>query len=108
MTWTLVAINGSEWRRVRCIDCERAGPFDESIQIGEFIEWLSRARDVGIRQILVPETVSRRRLHRGNIGRGGAAVHRGYARMLKKVLTRRREKNEGRSAGNPSDISGSC
>jgi glycosyltransferase involved in cell wall biosynthesis len=75
---------------MRKYDCERAGPFDESIQTGEFIEWCSRARDVGIKQILVPEVVSRRRLHRSNIGRGGAAVHRGYARMLKKVLDRRR------------------
>ena len=75
---------------MRKYDCERAGPFDELIQTGEFIEWWSRAKDVGIRQILVPEVVCRRRLHRSNMGRGGAAVHRGYARMLKKVLDRRR------------------
>jgi glycosyltransferase involved in cell wall biosynthesis len=75
---------------MRKYDCERAGPFDESIQTGDFIEWCSRARDVGIRQILAPEVICRRRLHRSNIGRGGAAVHRGYTRMLKKVLDRRR------------------
>jgi hypothetical protein len=36
--------------------------------------------------------VCRRRLHRNNMGRGGAAVHgAGYLRMLKQVLDRRRQ-----------------
>jgi len=78
---------------MRKSDCERAGPFDESIQTGEFIEWCSRARDLGVKQIVVPEVVSRRRLHRTNFGRGGTAVHRGYASMLKKVLERRRARD---------------
>jgi glycosyltransferase involved in cell wall biosynthesis len=71
-------------------DCERAGPFDEAIKTGEFIEWCSRARDRGIRTVMVPEVVCRRRLHRSNMGRGGTAVHGNYVGMLKKVLDRRR------------------
>src|SRR5262249_17246337 len=61
-------------------DCERAGPFDESLQIGEFIEWCSRAKDVGINTVLIPEVVCHRRLHRNNLARGGADLHSGYAR----------------------------
>ena len=76
---------------MRKSDCQRTGPFDESVQTGEFIEWCSRARDKGIKPVMVPEIVCRRRLHRNNFGRGGAAVHSQYLRMLKKVLDRRRE-----------------
>ena len=75
---------------MRKCDCERAGPFDETLQTGEFIEWYSRARDAGIRTILIPELICRRRLHRHNLGRGGIAVKGNYARVLKKVLDRRR------------------
>jgi glycosyltransferase involved in cell wall biosynthesis len=72
-------------------ELERVGLFDESINVGEFIEWFSRAKDLGIRSVLVPEVVCRRRLHLNNTGRGGAALHGSYAFMLKKVLNRRRK-----------------
>lgn len=79
---------------MRKTDCQRAGPFDESLQIGEFIEWLSRAMDAGIKTVIVPKLVCRRRLHRNNLGRGGNAVHGQYASMLKKVLDRRRQQRK--------------
>jgi glycosyltransferase involved in cell wall biosynthesis len=69
-------------------DCERAGRFDESIQIGEFIEWCARAADAGVKPVMVPEVLCRRRLHRANMGRGGAGVRSQYVHMLKKVLDR--------------------
>jgi glycosyltransferase involved in cell wall biosynthesis len=72
-------------------DCESAGPFDETIQTGEFIEWCSRARDIGITPVVIQDLVCRRRIHDSNLGRGGRAQHAGYARMLKKVLDRRRQ-----------------
>ena len=73
-------------------DFDRVGPFDESLSTGEFIEWSSRASDLGIKTLLVPDVICRRRLHRDNMGRGGAAIHgAGYLRMLKQVLDRRRQ-----------------
>jgi glycosyltransferase involved in cell wall biosynthesis len=73
-------------------DFDRVGPFDESLSTGEFIEWSSRASDLGIKTLLVPDVVCRRRLHRNNMGRGGGTVHgAGYLRMLKQVLDRRRQ-----------------
>lgn len=75
---------------IRKCDCERGGPFDETIQIGEFMEWCSRARDAGIKPVLISEIVCRRRLHQNNLGRGGGVKHAGYVHMLKKVLDRRR------------------
>jgi len=77
---------------MRKSDFDRVGPFDESLATGEFIEWSARASDLGIKTLLVPDVVCRRRLHRNNMGRGGAAVHgAGYLRMLKQVLDRRRQ-----------------
>jgi len=77
---------------IRKSNFDRVGPFDESLATGEFIEWSSRASDLGIKTLLVPDVVCRRRLHRNNMGRGGAAVHgSGYLRMLKRVLDRRRQ-----------------
>jgi hypothetical protein len=90
-TTPLLGIAASKLLMRKC-QCERVGPFDESLQTGEFIEWYSRARDVGIRPVLVPEVVCRRRLHLNNLGRGGAALDGSCGRMLKKVLDRGRER----------------
>lgn len=77
---------------IRKSDFDRVGPFDESLATGEFIEWSSRASDLGIKTLVVPDVVCRRRLHRNNMGRGGAAIHgASYLRMLKQVLDRRRQ-----------------
>jgi glycosyltransferase involved in cell wall biosynthesis len=76
---------------MRRSDCTRVGAFDESIQTGEFMEWCSRARDLPITTVMATDVVCRRRLHRGNMGRGGVGVHRSYLHMLKKVLDRRRQ-----------------
>jgi glycosyltransferase involved in cell wall biosynthesis len=73
-------------------DCSRTGNFDESLSTGEFIEWRARATDAGIKTVVIPEVVARRRVHRTNMGRAGNAseLHGQYVRMLKKVLDRRR------------------
>jgi glycosyltransferase involved in cell wall biosynthesis len=77
---------------IRKSDFDRVGPFEETLATGEFIEWTSRATDLGLKTLVVPDVVCRRRLHRNNMGRGGAAVHGpGYLRMLKQVLDRRRQ-----------------
>ncbi len=75
---------------MRKADCLRVGPFDETITTGEFIEWCSRAGDAGLQTVMIPDTVCRRRLHRSNLGRGGADTHGNYLKMVKKVLDRRR------------------
>lgn len=71
-------------------DFTRAGPFDETLAVGEFAEWFARACDSGIAPILLPQVVVHRRLHRDNLGRHTADRRGDYARALKKVLDRRR------------------
>jgi len=67
---------------------ERIGPFDTTFRVGEFIDWLARAADLGMRHVVVPETVARRRVHGDNsvLTRG----HSDYLRVLKRAIDRRR------------------
>jgi glycosyltransferase involved in cell wall biosynthesis len=67
---------------------ERVGLFDESLRVGEFIEWMARARDLGLVSHVLPEVVARRRVHGDNtvLTRGNAD----YLRMIKSTLDRRR------------------
>jgi glycosyltransferase involved in cell wall biosynthesis len=69
---------------------DRTGLFDESVRVGEFIEWFSRATDSGMRSLLLPHVLMKRRIHPGNtIGSVGASF-RQYTQVIKGVLNRRR------------------
>lgn len=68
----------------------RAGPFDTGLRLGMVIEWYARARDRGLREIVLPDVVYRRRIHGGNMGILHAGERTEYADVLRKVLERRR------------------
>lgn len=74
---------------VRRTAVERIGPFDESLRLGEFVEWMARARDLGLASHMLPEVVARRRIHGDNtvLTRPGAD----YLRAIKSMLDRRRK-----------------
>ena len=38
-------------------DFQRVGPFDETLKVGEFIEWFARARDLGLVPVMINEVV---------------------------------------------------
>src|SRR5437016_2593583 len=38
-------------------DFQRVGPFDETLKVGEFIEWFARARDLGLVPVMIEEVV---------------------------------------------------
>jgi glycosyltransferase involved in cell wall biosynthesis len=52
----------------------RIGPFDETLPATFFIEWLGRAKRLGLKTGYVAETVAGRRLHPGNGGRTNTAA----------------------------------
>ena len=58
--------------------------------VGEFLDWLLRAREVGLHEITVPDTVLLRRLHESNHSTRRRAEFGEYARVLKASLDRRR------------------
>jgi glycosyltransferase involved in cell wall biosynthesis len=69
----------------------RTGGFCGPDQVGEFLEWLLRAREVGLRERRLPEALFWRRRHEGNIGViARAAEHQAYLRALRAALSRRR------------------
>lgn len=69
---------------------DRIGPFDTGLRVGEFVDWLSRARDLGLQSLTLPETLARRRVHgRNTVLRES---NRDYLLALKRNLDRRRAK----------------
>jgi glycosyltransferase involved in cell wall biosynthesis len=66
------------------------GMLDETLRVGEVVDWLARARELGVRGDVVPRVVLRRRLHDGNLGRGGVSQRLDYARVVKARLDRAR------------------
>jgi glycosyltransferase involved in cell wall biosynthesis len=76
----------------------RVGPFREDLVTGDFLDWMARARDLGLRETLVPEHVLWRRIHGANHGLLRADARSDYARVLKSALDRRRAAAARRSS----------
>ncbi|HNT56835.1 MAG TPA: glycosyltransferase family A protein [Syntrophales bacterium] len=76
---------------VRRSSCDRVGPFETGWQVGEFVDWYARAREKGLRSLILPEVVMRRRLHKSNMGVRLRDSRADYARILKAALDRRRK-----------------
>jgi glycosyltransferase involved in cell wall biosynthesis len=71
-------------------DFQRVGPFDETLKVGEFIEWFARARDVGLIPVMIDEVVLERRIHGANQTIRHRADYRDYVHAVKRALDRRR------------------
>lgn len=69
---------------------ERVGPFQESLGVGDFVEWGARAQDAGMRSAYVGEVVLRRRIHTANWGRLATAPGLDYVRVVRGIMERRR------------------
>lgn len=76
----------------------RIGFFRDTWQVGEFIDWYLRAREQGLKSIMLNEIVLRRRIHDNNTGIRKRADRTDYVRILKLSLDRQRQRqqnNEG-------------
>jgi glycosyltransferase involved in cell wall biosynthesis len=69
---------------------DRVGSFSTTAVRSEFLDWLVRAREEGLREVMLDCTVLRRRLHATNHGRVHHDVAGEYALVLKRALDRRR------------------
>ena len=70
----------------------RVGPFCETLTVGEFVEWYSRAIDLRLKELMVSEVVLRRRLHATNLGIVNRDARSDYARVVKAAIDRRRQR----------------
>lgn len=68
------------------------GPIDESLQLGEFIDWVARFDGAGLRANSIGEVVLRRRIHASNSTREASAI--GSAEYLKVARMHRRRQNQ--------------
>ena len=69
---------------------ERVGPFATDLHVGEFIDWMARARELGLRELMLDEVVLVRRLHDTNQGVRHRDHMGDFAHVLKASLDRRR------------------
>ena len=75
---------------IRREDFLRVGLFDTSRRLGDFMDWYLRAREAGLRAVVLPETLLLRRIHDTNMGTRKRDSHVDYVQVLKNALDRRR------------------
>lgn len=68
----------------------RAGPFDESLTLGDFADWLARLQDLPTRLVYLDEPLARRRHHQNNLGKRHLDQRQDYLEVVRRRLARRR------------------
>jgi glycosyltransferase involved in cell wall biosynthesis len=71
----------------------KTGPYETDLRVGEFVSWIGRAQELGLRYDILPEVLLHRRVHAGNSVRDKTAKI-DYVRLLKRQLDRRRSASE--------------
>lgn len=77
---------------VKSVAFFRVGMFSEKWRTGEFIDWYSRAKEAGLKEVILPDVLTKRRVHKSNMGIRERSAQSDYASMLKDALDRRRRK----------------
>jgi GT2 family glycosyltransferase len=73
----------------------RVGGFSKEAILPEFLEWFGRAQKAGLRFRMLPDMIMKRRIHTTNMGQEQRhEVTADYARVLKKMLDRRRQQQK--------------
>ena len=63
----------------------RIGLFDPQWQVAEFMEWYGRAQALGVKSLVLPDLVMRRRIHTTNLGiRAHHLARREYLQLAKR------------------------
>lgn len=73
---------------------QQVGLFKEDLQLAEFIDWFSRAEDMKLHYKVLPEVVTKRRIHTTNQGLYKRQHMKDYVSVLKAALDRRRAANK--------------
>ena len=73
----------------------RVGFFEESLRVGEFIDWYFKAKEKNLKGVLLDKVLLQRRLHGSNMGVRDKSLRVDYARILKAALDRKRKNVDG-------------
>jgi glycosyltransferase involved in cell wall biosynthesis len=68
---------------------ERVGPLSCEWRVGDLMDWLFRARDAGVRELMIDAVVLLRRLHGANVSRDHD-TRMDHVRVVRQALDRRR------------------
>ncbi len=68
----------------------RVGPFDEELRLGEFVDWMSRARLDGVEERVVPTIALLRRSHAANLTRTRRDEYSSYLEVVRRARARQR------------------
>lgn len=71
----------------------KVGRFSSDIRLGDWFEWYCRAKEQGLKQVMLPQVVAQRRLHLTNLGMRRRDARGDYARILKRLVDRKRQEN---------------
>jgi glycosyltransferase involved in cell wall biosynthesis len=90
--WRLVTSGHISTWLVRRGLFEDVGPFDEGLHFSEDTDWYLRLRSLDVRKETLPDVLTFRRLHGGNVTAGNRTAQIvGLARVLKRARDRQRQ-----------------
>lgn len=72
----------------------RVGLFDINYELGEFLDWFGKAKEIGMKSTILHEVVMKRRIHSSN-STLNLNAQMDYIRVLKASLDRRRQQGNG-------------
>lgn len=84
----------------------RVGRFDTSLRMGDFIDWFARAKDMGLKYEMMPQTLLMRRIHENTQSQRNQQHFKDYLHILKASLDRRRENSNHTQDSNPPNSTG--
>jgi glycosyltransferase involved in cell wall biosynthesis len=70
----------------------QVGYFSSDWHTVDFVDWYIRAKELGLKDLVIPEIYLKRRIHTTNISLEKSGYRNDYARIIKKSLDRRRNK----------------
>lgn len=70
---------------------QKAGPFKTDWELAEFVDWYIKAEEAGLKSVMLPDVVMKRRLHKASQGTYKRQHRQEYVRVLKAALDRRRQ-----------------
>jgi len=71
-------------------DFLKIGNFESKWKVAEFIDWYDRAKQGGLKEVVLDDIIAYRRIHAGNLDRLQRPDAKQYVAVLKEALDRRR------------------
>ena len=81
---------------IRRDDFMRVGYFGSDLQMGEFIDWYARAKEGGLKSVMMDSVLMKRRIHSNNMGIRERSHQSDYLRVLRASLQRRKNQEDAR------------